>query len=75
MPAYSALRRVASGAYSDIDIMIDLDPAVDAKLSVYDYVDIKLFIEDLFDQPVDVVNRLNLKSHVRPSALADLIAF
>jgi len=58
-------------ADSDIDIMIEIDP--DARMTVFDYVDLKEYIANLFDEPVDVVNRDALKSHVRPVATADAI--
>lgn len=56
---------------SDIDIMIDLDPEL--PLSIYDYVGIKLFIADLFEGPVDVVNRSSLKPYVAKNAIGDVI--
>ena len=56
---------------SDIDIMIEIDP--DARITVFDYVDLKEYIAGLFNGPVDVVNRESLKSHVRPAAVADAI--
>jgi predicted nucleotidyltransferase len=56
---------------SDIDIMIEIDP--DARITVFDYVDIKDYIAKLFDRPVDVVTREGLKSYVRPAATADAI--
>jgi uncharacterized protein len=56
---------------SDIDIMIELDPA--ARVTMFDYVDIKEYIEGLFQGPVDVVNRDGLKPFVRPRATADAI--
>ncbi len=58
---------------SDIDIMIELDPA--ARVTMYDYVDIKEYIEGLFSQPVDVVNRDGLRPLVRPRATADDLCF
>ena len=51
--------------------MIEIDP--DARIAVFDYVDLKEYIAGLFDEPVDVVNREGLKSHVRPAAVADAI--
>jgi predicted nucleotidyltransferase len=51
--------------------MVEIDP--DACLTVFDYVDLKEYIAGLFDQPVDVVNRDGLKSHIRPAAAADAI--
>jgi uncharacterized protein len=56
---------------SDIDIMIELDPA--ARVTMFDYVEIKEYIEGLFSEPVDVVNRDGLKALVRPKATADAI--
>jgi predicted nucleotidyltransferase len=56
---------------SDIDIMIEIDP--NARITVFDYVDLKEYIAGLFDGPVDVVNRDGLKSHVRRAAMADAV--
>jgi predicted nucleotidyltransferase len=56
---------------SDVDIMIEVDP--EARMTVFDYVALKEYIADLFDGPVDVVNRESLKSHIAPAATADTI--
>lgn len=56
---------------SDIDIMIEVDPA--AGIGVYEYVALKNYIAELFDRPVDVVDRNSLKSYVRPAAVADAV--
>jgi hypothetical protein len=56
---------------SDIDIMIDVDPA--APIGVYEYVALKDYIAELFDGPVDVVSRDGLKPYLRPAATADAI--
>jgi predicted nucleotidyltransferase len=40
---------------SDIDILIELDPA--ARVTMFDYVDIKAYIAALFQGPADAVNR------------------
>jgi uncharacterized protein len=56
---------------SDIDIMIDIDPAV--HITVFKYAGLKDYIAGLFDVPVDVVNRANLKPYVRPAAITDTI--
>lgn len=56
---------------SDIDIMLELDPA--ARISVFNYAGIKDYIAGLFDGPVDVVNRDGLKPSVRPAATAGAI--
>jgi predicted nucleotidyltransferase len=56
---------------SDLDILIELDP--DAKMTIFDYAGIKLYIAELFTSPVDVVDRESLKARVRPSAERDAI--
>lgn len=56
---------------SDIDIMIEVDPAV--PLGVYEYVELKEYIESLFPERADVVSRDALKPYVRPAATADAV--
>lgn len=56
---------------SDVDIMVEIDP--DARITVFDYVELKEYIASLFDEPVDVVNRDSLKSYVAPAATADAV--
>lgn len=56
---------------SDIDIIIELDPA--AHVSVFNYAGLKDYIAGLFDGPVDVVNRDGLKPYIRPAATTDAI--
>ena len=60
-------------ADSDTDIMIDIDPAAEATMSVYDYVGLKRYIASLFDGRVDVIDREALKPHVRPAATGDAV--
>jgi uncharacterized protein len=56
---------------SDVDIMIEVDPA--DRIGVYEYVAIKEYIAGLFDTRVDVVRRDRLKPYVRPAAVGDAI--
>jgi predicted nucleotidyltransferase len=56
---------------SDIDILVDLDPAI--VVTIFDYAGVKDFIADMFDRPVDVVSRESLKPRLRPKATADAI--
>jgi uncharacterized protein len=56
---------------SDIDILVDLDPAI--VVTIFDYVGVKDFIADMFDRPVDVVSSESLKPGLRPQATADAI--
>ena len=56
---------------SDTDIMIEFDPT--ARITVFDYVGLKGYIAELFDGPVDVVNRDGLKAYAKPAATADAV--
>ena len=59
---------------SDIDILVEFDPA--ARITVFDYVGVKDYIASLFEQPVDVIDRDALKPHLRePSARDTIYAF
>ncbi|WP_425327023.1 nucleotidyltransferase family protein [Rhodopseudomonas palustris] len=56
---------------SDIDVPVEIDPA--AHITVFDYTELRDYIAGLFDHPVDVVNRDQLKPWVAPSATVDAI--
>src|ERR1700675_3952485 len=56
---------------SDIDILIELDPA--AHIPLFNYAGLKDYIAGLFDEPVDVVSRANLKPYIRPNAVVDAV--
>ena len=56
---------------SDIDLMVEIDPA--ARLGLWEYAGVIDFIEDMFPMKVDVANRSSLKPHVRPSAERDAV--
>ena len=56
---------------SDLDIMVELDPATE--LDLYGYVGITQYIAGLFTVPVDVANRAMLIEPVRRAALAEAL--
>lgn len=56
---------------SDIDILVEFDPA--AKVTIFDYVGVKDYIAGLFDAPVDVIDRDALKPHLRQPAARDAV--
>jgi uncharacterized protein len=68
---FGSLARGEAGAGSDIDIMIEVEP--EARITVFDYADLKEYIAGLFDAPVDVVSRDSLKPYLRSTATADAI--
>lgn len=68
---FGSVARGDSRPDSDVDIMVEIDPA--AHLTVFEYAGLKQYTAGLFEGPVDVVNRDGLKPHVRPAATADAI--
>ena len=56
---------------SDIDIMVEFDPA--AHVTVFNYAGLKDYIAGLFDGPVDVVSREGLKPYIRRAETTDPI--
>lgn len=68
---FGSLARGEAGPESDIDIMIEIDPK--AGLDVFEYAGIKMYIEGLFNTPVDVVDRDALKPSIRVPATSDAI--
>jgi hypothetical protein len=56
---------------SDIDIAVDLDDLT--VLTIYDYAHVKNVVADLFDLPVDVVNRAALKPYLRDHVERELV--
>ena len=56
---------------SDIDIMIEFDPK--AKIDVFEYAGLTMYIESLFEGPVDVVDRDALKPSIRAPITNDAI--
>jgi predicted nucleotidyltransferase len=68
---FGSLARGDDRPDSDIDIMIEIEP--EARITVFDYVELKDYIAGLFDRPVDIVSRDGLKPYVRPAATVDAI--
>jgi uncharacterized protein len=56
---------------SDIDILVELDPAIVA--TMFDYAGVKDYVASLFQGSVDVIDREALKPRLRPHATADAI--
>ena len=68
---FGSMARDEQGPESDIDIMVELDPA--ARLGLWEYVGVVSLIEGMFPLKVDVSNRESLRPHVRPTAERDAI--
>lgn len=68
---FGSVARGDAGLESDIDILIDLDPGV--RFDVFSYVELKIYIEELFPGRVDVVNRAALKPYLHQPVATDLL--
>ena len=68
---FGSVARDEQRADSDIDILVDLDPAIVA--TMFDYAGLKDYVASLFHGPVDVIDREALKPRLRPRAAADAI--
>jgi uncharacterized protein len=68
---FGSVARNEAEPASDIDILIELEPA--AAIGLFEYVDIAQYLEDLFPNHVDVANRGKLKALVRPSVERDAV--
>jgi predicted nucleotidyltransferase len=68
---FGSVARNEQNAESDIDILVDLDPAIVA--TIFDYAGLKDYVASLFQGPVDVIDREALKPRVRPHAVVDAI--
>jgi uncharacterized protein len=68
---FGSVARGENRSGSDVDIMVEIDP--DARITVFDYVELKEYIANLFNEPVDIVNRDGLKPYVAPAATADAV--
>jgi predicted nucleotidyltransferase len=68
---FGSVARNEQNAESDIDILVDLDPAI--VVTMFDYAGVKAYVAGLFNESVDVVDREALKPRLRPKAIADAI--
>lgn len=56
---------------SDVDILIDFDPA--ARITVYDYAAVKHTVATFFKQRVDVIDRRGLKPDLQQPVARDVV--
>jgi len=57
-------------ASSDIDILAEFDSEAD----LFDLVGLALYLEEIFQRPVDVISKKALRTELRESVLLDAIA-
>jgi uncharacterized protein len=66
---FGSVARDEATATSDLDFLVEFEGTV-----TFDrYMDLKFFLEDLFDKPVDLVTRRSLKPQISQTILAEAI--
>lgn len=71
---FGSVARGDEHSESDIDILVEFEPGREG--SIYQYMNLKTYVDSLFDGPVDVIDRDALKPHLRaPSARDAIYAF
>lgn len=68
---FGSLARGESGADSDIDVLVDLDP--DRPMGLFEYARVRLYISELLGGSADVVNRKTLKPLLKDAILRDAV--
>ena len=56
---------------SDVDVLIELDP--ECSIDLFDYTDLAMYIEEMFEEDVDVANKNTLRPRLREDILKDAI--
>ena len=65
---FGSFRRGTNTAESDLDFLVQLDhPTFDS------YMELKFFLEDLFNQKVDLIMEETLKPRLRPSIIEEVV--
>ena len=68
---FGSLARGEEGPDSDIDIVVEFDPAM--SVGVWGYVGVVQLIQGLFAKRVDVIDRDGLKPSMKPGVTADAL--
>jgi len=68
---FGSVARGESGADSDIDVLVDLDPR--QPMGLFEYARVRLYISELFGGSADVVNRKTLKPLLKDAILRDAV--
>jgi predicted nucleotidyltransferase len=69
---FGSVARGDAIASSDIDVLVELDPA--AHVSLFDLMGIELRLSEIFGRKVDVVSKRGLRPRLDDSILADAVS-
>ena len=67
---FGSVARGEAGAHSDVDVLVDFG----GPTTFDQYMDVKLFLEDLLQMRVDLVTERGLRPRVRPHVEQDAIS-
>jgi len=68
---FGSVSRGEARSESDIDVLVELDE--NRPIGIFEYARLKLYIGELFDRRIDVVNRRTLKPLLKPGILRDAV--
>jgi hypothetical protein len=68
---FGSVARGEDRADSDLDILVEFDPA--AHVTVFDYVGVREYLRELFAQRIDVIDREALKPRILAAAARDAV--
>lgn len=68
---FGSVARGEATAASDIDVLVELDER--SPMGIFEYVRLKLYINEILDSAADVVNRRTLKPLLRETILRDAV--
>ncbi len=67
---YGSVARDEAAPQSDVDVLVEL---ADACMTLEGYMDLCIYLEELFGRRVDVTTFRSIKPHMRDSMLADVL--
>ncbi|WP_216905053.1 nucleotidyltransferase family protein [Synechococcus sp. CCY 9618] len=70
LAVFGSVARDQANRDSDVDLLVDFPPGT----SLFDHAALKLALEDLLEQKVDLIRRRNLKPSMRQRVEAEAVA-
>ncbi len=68
---FGSVARDEAGPESDVDVLVELDPG--ARVGLFEFVRLKMRLEELLGSPVDLVTKDSLKERLRDEVLEEAI--
>ena len=68
---FGSIARGEATDQSDIDVLVELDPA--RRLSLFDFIGIKHYLDDAIGSSVDLVSRRGVSPSILPAVERDMV--